>query len=231
MRRTIRLISTLAVLSCSTTAAIAAEDYVDHENHFRVSIPAGWEHHVNVADKIDLVLLSPRVEKTEGMCILMGELSQEAEKISQQEINEGMGEFDDAFWRSIVEDKDTTDIKVEISTEMRDERKVALATVHYTVTTDGKPVPSVDYYILQIVPGVILMGQCGVPVAHVNEERADMKVVFDTFAPSGGAGIISKMTPPGNETRLLNAGPRSTVALAAQALAAARAERTKHRHR
>jgi hypothetical protein len=225
------VISFVAALACATTA-FAAEEYIDQDTKFRVSIPDGWQKYPKVADKIALVLASPRVEQSEAMCIVLGEAIEGTETAAQGDINEQMGGFDEAFWRSVAEDQNTKDVKVEATTEIRNGRKASLATIRYISTTDGKEAPTVERYILYVIPGRILMGECGTLAAHEKAEEADIKTVMSSLEPTGG-GLISKLAPRGNEVRLLfQAGPRSTIGLAADMLKRARTERAKlHRHR
>jgi hypothetical protein len=206
MRRTL-LITTLAVFACAFGAVASAEDYEDQETKFRVTVPDGWEKHPKLADKIALVLISPRFKTSDGMCIMMGEAVSGTETSSQGDINERMSGFDEAFWRSVAEDKNTKDIKVEATTEMRNGRNAAVATIRYVSTLNGTESAMVERYVLYVVPGRILMGQCGSLAAAESVEEADMKIVLTSFEPTS-AGLISKLTPRQNEARLtLHAGP------------------------
>jgi hypothetical protein len=221
----IRLVTTLA-LAASSATAFAADDYVDSANGFKVSIPAGWQHRANAADGIDLLLVSPRFDKTEAMCLLLGDPAEDA--LSQPELNEGVTKFDEAFWRSIVEDKDTKDIQVQVTFAMRKDRKVSLATIRFTQTIEGKDIPTIEHYVLQLVPKSILLGQCGMPAAHEAEERTDAKAVLESFEPAG-TGVISKLTPRRNDTKLLTSS--GAASLIAHGVTSLRAERAKQRRR
>lgn len=190
-----RLLTTTALLTAlALSPAVNADTYVSEAKQFEVTIPTGWTH-VAGDNGIDLVLASPRVKETMGLCVLIGRDIADTRKDSQAKIDEEAGkEINDDFWRAIMTDKTTKVTSVSSKNEMKNGRRVFFGTVGITSTIEGKEVNLQTEMVLHLMPGKGMMGQCGVQVAQVDVEKTDIQTVIGSYNPTG-AGVIASADP------------------------------------
>ena len=213
MRRLLTTTALLAALALSPT--VSADAYVNEAKQFEVTIPTGWTH-VAGDGGIDLVLASPRVKETMGLCVLISRDIADTRKDSQAKIDEEAGkEINDDFWRAIMTDKTTKVTSVASKSEMKNGRRVFFGTVGVTSTFEGKEVNLQTEMVLHLMPGKGMMGQCGVQVAQLDVEKADIQTVIGSYN-STGSGVIASADPHdhGTHAKLSNT---LTEALAAGA--------------
>lgn len=188
--------------------ALAAENYANDAKRFALTVPDGWLKVPSDTGPIDLALISSRFKQTMGLCVIIGKQMTETRHASQAVLNTEMEQgIDEAFWRSMVEDKRARDTTVQPRSEMREGRRVFLATVRQTATIGQEDVTMQMELALHVVPGLILMGQCGANQAEYAAEQNDIKTITDTLNPTPGV-IASLERPQGSSTLVLFAGPR-----------------------
>jgi hypothetical protein len=211
MLRTFAL-SVLA-LTCVVSGTATAAPYLDEERRFEVTIPEGWTHVAGQAGSpIGLGIISSRFKQTLGLCVLISIEVAGTRKTSQAIINEELAkEVDDAFWRGAMQDKNAKDVTIASRSEMRGDRRVFLATAQLTTKLGGEDVPVQTEMALHVVPGRMLVGQCGAKQAELAAEQAAIKTVMETFNPTGEAVVAGFASPPqvlqGTSTLSLFAGP------------------------
>lgn len=196
MRRLFVTTTLLAILALGQAAvASAADNYVSEAKQFEVTIPAGWTHAAGDGGMIDLILASPRVKETMGLCVLVSREIADTRKHSQAEIDAEAGtEINDDFWRAIMTDKNSKVTAVESKSEMKNGRRVFFGTVRLTGTFEGKEVNLQTDMVLHIMPGKAMMGQCGVEVAQLDLEKADIQTVINSYNATG-AGVVASSDP------------------------------------
>jgi hypothetical protein len=214
---------TLCAIALAVSAlgaqTVSAEDYVDRANQYRVTVPDGWKALKAESKETEgasfFGLISPRFDTTSGMCLIASVNMEETRAVSQEDLNEGMsGEVNEAFWRSLIEDKDVKDVKiVETRTELKNGRRGYYATARMTSIEEGKELPEQQWHVLFMVPGRIHIGQCSVDVAQVSAEESDMTTVINSFEPTGSGGVISSLgrkSAPAPQTAqlVLHGGPQ-----------------------
>lgn len=208
--RTLAAVALLAGMFAAAGAggALAGEKYANDAKRFAVTVPDGWMKVAGDAGPIDLAMLSPRFKETMGLCVVIGKLTAETRNATQAALNAEMEQgIDEAFWRAIVEDKRARDTTVEPRSEMRDGRRVFLATVRQTATLGQEDITMQMELALHVVPGLLLMGQCGANQAQYALEQSDIKTITDTLNPTPGV-IASLDRPQGSSTLVLFGGPR-----------------------
>lgn len=202
--------STVACVLVSNVAM--AEDYVDANDRFKVVIPAGWKSNTPPDATMSLFLVSPRAEQSQASCALGRKLSDETKSMSQAQVNEAFEQgIDEAFWRAIVEDKQTKDVAIEATSELRDGRRIFRATVRFTSIKAEGDTKEQARFILRPLPGATYAALCRLLEEFVAAEDADLRTIFDTFEPIPGlvASLPPKSAPPFKPARLtLFAGPR-----------------------
>lgn len=196
MRKLSARTALVAALALGQAAvAIAADTYVNEAKQFEVTIPDGWNHVAGEGGPVDLVLTSPRFETTMGLCILISRDIADTRKDSQAKIdNEAGVEITDDFWRAVATDKTSKVTSVASKSEMRNGRRVYFATVGVTGNVKGKEVSFQMDLVLHLMPGKGMMGQCGVEIAQLDVEKADIQTVINSFN-STGTGVIAKLGP------------------------------------
>lgn len=188
--------------------ALAGEKYTDEARRFSLTVPDDWMKIPGGMGPIGLGLASPRFDQTGGMCMVASQFVTETRNQSQAALNEEMaGGINEAFWRSMMEDKDTRDTTVESRSELRSDRRVFLATVRQITKYSKGEVPIRIEIALHFVPGLFLMSQCYANQAEFALEQNDIKTVTDTLNPI--AGVVARLERPGgSSTLLLFAGPQ-----------------------
>jgi hypothetical protein len=196
-----RLFTTTALLTAlALSPVVSADAYVNEAKQFEVTIPTGWTHAAGDGGAIDLVLASPRVKETMGLCVLISRDIADTRKDSQAKINEEAGkEITDDFWRAIMTDKDTKVTSVASKSEMKNGRRVFFGTVGVTSTFEGKEVNLQTDMVLHLMPGKAMMGQCGVEIAQLDLEKADIQTVISSYN-STGAGVVASADPHNHGT-------------------------------
>lgn len=208
--RTIAAVALLIGMFAAAGAgiALAAENYANDAKRFALTVPDGWTAVPGNAGPVDLALISPRFDQTSGLCIVVSKMMTESRHATQAALNDEMEKgVDEAFWRAIVEDKSARDTTVEQRSELRSGRRVFLATVRQTMKLGQEDTPMRMELALHVVPGLIMMGQCGANQAQFSAEQNDIKTVTDTLNPTAGV-IASLDRPQGSSTLVLFAGPR-----------------------
>jgi hypothetical protein len=198
--------------------AATAEDYVDRTFQYRLTVPDEWQavKGESKGQEVSIFgLISPRFDSTSGMCLIASIRTGSTADISQEALNEGLvGEIDETFWRSTIEDKTIKDLTiVETSSELKNGRRGFYATARLTSIIEGKDRPEQQWHVLFMVPGRIFLGQCGVDIAQVSAEEPDMKTIIASFEPTGSGGMISKLDPrdaqaPQGAQLVLHGGPQ-----------------------
>jgi len=130
-----------------------------------------------------------------GLCVLISRDIADTRKDSQAKIDEEAGkEINDDFWRAIMTDKTTKVTSVASKSEMKNGRRVFFGTVGVTSTFEGKEVNIQTEMVLHLMPGKGMMGQCGVQVAQLDVEKADIQTVIGSHN-STGSGVIASADP------------------------------------
>lgn len=208
--RTIAAVALLIGMFAAAGAggALAGENYANDAKRFALTVPDGWMTVPGEMGPIGVGLVSPRFDRTSGMCLVFSREMSETRQQNQAALNDEMAKgVDEAFWRSMVEDKDARDTTVEARSELRSDRRVFLATVRQTVKLGQEEVPMRMEIALHVVPGLILMSHCGANQAQFSAEQNDIKTITDTLNPTAGV-IASLDRPQGSSTLVLFAGPR-----------------------
>lgn len=182
-------------------AAAASAPYADQAKGFTVEVPEGWTKEPGGQFPLDLALLSPRRETTNGVCLLMSQEVKASKELTQVELNAVVREqANEEFWRAILTADKTVQVKdmtIKASHETRGERAVARATVLVTATSENVTTPFQFEMMLQALPGHSYLTHCAVKQDQVAAEAADIKIVIDTHTPTGTAGVIASAKPSG----------------------------------
>jgi hypothetical protein len=187
-------IAAALVLGQSGIAA-ADERYFNEAKQFEVTVPTGWKTLATDGGMIDLVLSSPRFEKTMGLCVLISRDVSDTRNDSQAKIDaEASTQINDAFWREVMTDKNTKVTSVQSKSEVRGGRRVYFGTVGVTSTLDGKDVNLQIEMVLHVMPGKGMMAQCGVEISQVELEKADIQTIINSYN-STGTGVVASADP------------------------------------
>jgi hypothetical protein len=190
-----------AVALAVTTAHAAPIEHIDRENRFRVTIPDSWQKLPAEGDTLDLVITSPRYNTTSAMCSAVGEPKPAWESATQEQLNGLSFRFNEAYWRNMVAEEGTTDIKIEATTEVRNGRNVYLAKAEYTTKEkDGTENRWIDRYAIQNAPGVFLMTLCGSYASKEEVERADILTFVGSHEPVSATNVVAGLKQPQPQT-------------------------------
>ncbi|MBL8780344.1 MAG: hypothetical protein JNL06_05300 [Alphaproteobacteria bacterium] len=218
MRHRFAATAIAAALALTTSAVANADDrYFNEGKQFEVTVPTGWKQIAGDGGMIDLVLSSPRFEATMGLCVLISRDIADTRKDSQAKIDEEAGAaINDAFWREVMTDKNTTVTSVQSKSEMRGGRRVYFGTVGVTSLIDGKSVNLQIEMVLHVMPGKGMMGQCGVEVAQLDAEKIDIQTIINSYN-STGSGVVASADPHHNHGSAAKLSNTLTEALTAGA--------------
>jgi len=197
MRRLPLTIAAIAATLALGQSAVANADerYFNEAKQFEVTVPTGWKALATEGGMIDLVLSSPRFEKTMGLCVLISREVADTRSDSQAKIDEeASSQINDAFWREVMTDKNTKVTSVQSKSEVRGGRRVYFGTVGVTSTLEGKDVNLQIEMVLHIMPGKGMMAQCGVELSQVELEKADILTIINSYN-STGTGVIAAADP------------------------------------
>lgn len=216
MHRRVLSVALLATVLASLTVAAAAERYVSEFRQFEVTIPDGWEHQPINGEMLQLGMTSPRVATTRGICMILKLEVSETLHMTQKEINEsGAKDINDDFWRTMASEAGSKNVTVQARSEMREDRRVYLATLRYSSTVDGEEFAFHSEMLLHAIPGRLLASNCLADQAQIAAEATDFKIVSDSFNPLG-SGVIARVQPPRTSAplatpRMPYAGARSML--------------------
>ena len=186
-------------------AAAAAAPYADRTKGFTVEVPDGWTTEPGGDFPLDVSLLSPRRETTNGVCLLMSQ-DAKTKEMTQGELNMVVAQqANEAFWRTIItSDKSVqvTDLTIKVFQETRGDRTVGRATATLTATSGNVTIPYQFEMMLQAVPGNSYMTHCAVRQDQVAVEAADINKVIDTFTALGTTSVVAMAPARGGDARL-----------------------------
>lgn len=191
------LIATAAVCFAATAAG---EPYADREKGFTVEVPEGWTKHPSNNFPLDIALLSPRRETTNGVCLLMSQERKNTKNMTQVQLNAVLVEqAGEPFWRAVLTADKTvqvTNLTIKVAHETRGERTVGRATVSLTASSDNVTQPLHFEMMIQAIPGYSYMTHCAAKQDQVAAEATDIKTVIDSHTPTGITGVIASSQPP-----------------------------------
>lgn len=205
----LRSFAAFAVVAVFGLGAAQADTYADPNGRFKVTVPGGWTVVQRPAEGIDVGLISPRVEETNGKCPAIAMENPSSRDMSQEDINQALSEgANEEFWKRAFAGAGLSQMTIEkADSEMKDGRRVLISVARFPVSmpstgqTEGRM-----KIALHAIPGRLLMLACAAFVSGWAVEEPDITIIFDSFTPK--ADLIARADGQAPAALVLYSGPR-----------------------